>query len=269
LRTLKNMLPAILILVILGWLIIPTWRQGTIHESVANRERTALTNANIYQAIKTPADNKGRQVEIFGQIARDPAYDRRGTYLQVALLAGKENADVVVRYPANLEVTQGDYVCVRGKVIGPFAGETEAGENVETVEIEATSVRPEATETVLAPPRSVWKTGSKKERRKVTVIVRRIEFSDSETRVYVEAKNLSEERVVAQASNSFIKQGEHFYEPLATPVEYKEMPVDVSAKSAVAGILVFPSLDESEPLDFSLIVSGTGWETAYDFTLQP
>jgi len=262
--------PILVILVFLGWLIVPALLQErTPSRPVETPKLATLTTDDISAAIKDPVAHEGRKVEIDGQIAKDPEYDQDGTHLQIYLISGGMEADVIVRYPNYLEVTQGDFVKITGSVIGPFTGATSDGGKIETVEIKGNLIVPATMEAVLAPARATW-AGTKQEEKDLSVTVDKVEFADSETRLYLSARNGGDSSIVIQVSNTFLRQGSDLYGPRSeVPTGYKELPVDLSPGSSGAGVMIFPPLDESIPVDFSLAVSGPGWEKSFDFALRP
>ena len=271
-RGLRFIFPAAAIVILLAWLIIPAlWQTATTDSGP--RDASALPpldNGEIVQIIGKGEIPEGRPVSISGRITADPEYNVDGTHLQVFVESGAKEADLIVRLDGNIEVTQGDYVTIEGALGGRFVGETEDGGSIDMLEIIATSIGSAAAEGVLAPASTVWEPQAKKEEAGVTVSVNKVEFARAETRVYITARNAGEATAVIQVFNSFIKQSDRFFEPQAElPEGYPEVPVDLSAGAAGAGVIVFRQLDDDTPLEFSLTVLGGTGESVFDFELEP
>ncbi len=271
-RVSRLILPAVAIGILLAWLIIPALWQPSTTDS-APRDVSALPpldNGEIVQIIGKGEIPEGRPVSISGMITADPEYNVDGTHLQVYVESGSKEADLIVRFDGNIEVTQGDYVAIEGALGGRFVGETQDGGSIDMLEIIATSIGSAAAEGVLAPASTVWEPQAKKEEAGVTVSVDKVEFAKAETRVYITARNAGEATAVIQVFNSFIKQSDRFFEPQAElPEGYPEVPVDLSAGAAGAGVIVFRQLDDDTPLEFSLTVLGGTGENVFDFELEP
>ncbi len=271
-RVLRFMLPAAAIGILLTWLIVPTLLQTATTDSGPQDVSVLppLENAEIVRVLGKIKIPEGRPVSISGRITADPEYNVDGTHLQVFVESGAKEADLIVRLDGNIEVTQGDYVTIEGALGGRFVGETEDGGSIDMLEIIATSIGSAAAEGVLAPASTVWEPQAKKEEAGVTVSVNKVEFARAETRVYITARNAGEATAVIQVFNSFIKQSDRFFEPQAElPEGYPEVPVDLSAGAAGAGVIVFRQLDDDTPLEFSLTVLGGTGESVFDFELEP
>lgn len=271
-RVSRFIFPVAAIGILLAWLIIPALRQAPMTDDgpLDVSALPPLENAEIVQVMGATETPEGRPVSVTGRVLADPEYNVDGTHLQVNVGSEAGDADLVVRIDANIEVTQGDYLAIEGAVGGRFVGETENGGSIDMLEIIAVSITPIAAEGVLAPASTVWESRAEKEEADVTVGVEKVEFAEAETRVYVTARNAGETPAVIQVSNSYIKQSDRFFEPkVELPEGYQEVPIDLFAGAAGAGVIVFPPLHEGTGLEFSLTVLGSAGETAFDFELEP
>jgi len=229
-----------------------------------------LANRDIANILLSPRGYRDRAVRFFGRVAADPEYDSEGTHIQVYVVYGAKNTNIVVDYPATLEITQGDFIALRGRVGEPFTGVTDSGERLSTFRVDAAKVRGASAEQALAPPDVVRAGKTSRVWRDVEVSVERVEFAAAETRFYMKVDNRSAEAIVNQIFNCQASQGARLLGLQPNRIaNYKELAVDLPGGSSDRGVLVFPALKPGRAIGLVLNVSSSGREHAFSFKLRP
>lgn len=230
-----------------------------------------LTNQTISQAIARPAAGAGNwRVSVDGRVVGDPQYDGEGTHVQLFLATGRQGVDIIVDYPLTLELTDGDFIHVRGKVAGAFSATTESGARLKTIRVAAKKITPSSGEAALAPALATRPGPGRRETNDVTIVLERLEFAAIQTRAYVRAINRTPGGIVVHLFNSQISQrGREFLFQQYPQGRYVELPVDVGAGAEVSGVLVYPPLSPKAPLRLTIGVSGAGWEADFKFDSKP
>lgn len=202
----------------------------------------------------SPDDYKGSTVDVIGEIFLAPERDAEGVYFQ---MYADPNADeyntVVAHRDTTLTVKNGDYVHITGEVADVTKGTNAFGADLElptviadTVEVvDATAAAPPATETF---GKATFKHGG------IALTVDKVEFADTETRVFLTVDNSSNADFTFYSSSTKALQGRKQVEPEYSS-DYPEVPSDITAGALVSGVIVYPPMDPS--LGLVLLMEGS------------
>jgi len=263
----KRFLIGVLLFILLGAALLLTAPRPAPKKS-ANNPR--LTNRDMSNILRDPRHFVGRRIDLNGQVAQDPQYDRSGTHVQIFVVFERVNTYIIGDYSATLEVTQGDFINARGLVTDTFKGVTDDGHKLETVRVRVDKVRSTTPENALAPALKTWTPGLTEVDHNVSVSLDRVEFAATETRFYLKIRNGASEPIVTHLYNSEATQARRRYGLQPNPIAgYKEMPVDLASGVDETGVLVFPVMTAGKPLKLSLGLSGSGWEGRVEFKPKP
>ena len=259
-----------MIAIVLAWLILPAIMNRTPRVSTDAPNTPPLTNRGAVVAARAPSDYKGRELDIKGRVVNDPEYDAGGTHFQFFVKGAGGEADLVLDYPANIEITAGDFLQIKGVVRSVFVGSAEDGTHIETLRVEVEKMTPLRAAQVLAPATSVWRDpGRGVTKNEITVAVDRIEFARGETRAYLNINNGGNSGAVVEIFNSVIEQKGQLFSPLGNPPpEYKKLPVDVGPGKKAKGVLVFPPVNVEERLILRVRMSVWTREASFDFQVN-
>jgi len=232
------------------------------------RDKKELTNSDMQKTLDQPSRYTGRQINIYGQVAKDPEYDSEGTHMQVYLVSGANDYYVVADYPARLEKDAGDFINIKGRVGDTFIGRTDDGLELKTIRVTAATIVPSTPEKVLAPAIKVQKTKMKRVAGYVSITIDRVEFADFETRFYVKLGNQGTGPAIIHLFNSYVNNdGDMMSLQPNQAAGYKEIPIDLPAGAQDEGVLVFPAMKPNTPIKLILGISGAGWERELKFDL--
>lgn len=231
---------------------------------------------NIKAVASDPDAYAGKYIKFSGVASvADETDDSYG--LQV-YLDTNYNDSVLVEVPKDLisdSISTDDYVAIDAKIEGAYDGQTVMGvdatwAHLTAVGIEKTTYMDAFVPTVkeLAPNVSAEQNG-------FSVSVDKIEYADTETRVYLTATNNSEYTTsYGVYSIRLIQDGQQIEQDSASSSaymgDYPELSYDVSAGASTSGVVVFPAIDQTK--DFQVIVPDTysdNYELEFsDFTLD-
>jgi hypothetical protein len=181
-----------------------------------------------------------------------PERDEDGTYFQ--MYVDPKNSEwntVVASSDPNLQVSEGDYVRIKGKVVGKYEGENAFGASLtlpwvaaDSVEVvDAAAAASPAIETL--PPQEGTKAG-------ITMTVEKVEFADDETRVFLAVENGSSAQFdFFSSSGKAVQEGQQ-YDSTFSGADYPELSSEVVPGAHTSGVMVFPAMSPDAGLDLHL-----------------
>lgn len=146
-----------------------------------------------------------------------------------------------------------DYVRVKGTVEGTFEGENLFGGTATAPEVRAESVEV-VDATALDPARKTVEVGRPKEDNGFSVTVEKVEFGEETTRIYVKARNGTDQPASLFTYDARIVQGSRQIDANEDAYEYSslEPQSDLEPGVETEGILTFGPADPSAPLRIRL-----------------
>lgn len=266
-KLLASLLSAMMVLSLFG-----CGSSSTAASSLAasSNEQPLLTENEIDQ-MYTDADNfKGREVILTGQILGAPEVDDEGVYFQMFADPINNEKNTVVGYLDNsLSIDDDAYVKVTGTVYGTFKGENAFGGEVTAPQIKASSVEIVGYIDAVSPTIKTVDVNSTQDQRGYSVTLQKVEFADSETRMYLSVANNGQSSFNMYSFNAKIVQDGKQYEGQSNyEADYPEIQTDLLPGVTTEGIMTFPNLNQS---DFKIILdaSSDNWqETINPYTFD-
>lgn len=189
-----------------------------------------LNNTKIYAAIAEPEKYKDYPVDISGKIS-----NANGRELAIIVVGSKKEREYVrVLYSDRIDFKEDDFIRVKGKIKG--SSNLVMANLIEKID---------ATE-ALAPTKHLVEVNKTDDNKFGYVIVlKKIEFAETETRVFVTVKNNSEGTISFYKYESKALQGEKQYDSSYGEYrrDYPKVQSDMLPGVVSEGILVFPPLD--------------------------
>lgn len=214
-------------------------------EQSENSEHFTLDNWDLLAG--EPDGHKGASVDIVGKIFLQSERDSDGVYFQMyADPAGSEFNTVVASRDTSLRVADGDYVHVVGEVTDAYEGENAFGAELNVPVVIASQVEV-VDATAAAPPALETYSSAVHEMNGITVTVDKVEFAESETRVFTSVVNRSGADLSIHSFSSKALQGTKQFEPEFSG-DYPELPSDIVDGADVTGVIVYPSMDPTQGL---------------------
>lgn len=207
----------------------------------------SFDNQNFDVLVSDPESWTGAEALFVGQVFTVER-DSDGVYLQVYADPKNYEWNTVVLYgDPNFEVAQDDFVQVEGVVRGSFEGENALGGTVSAPLVDATRVE-------VVPATAAAAPASRTLRRKVdnqygiTLQVKKVEFSDNETRVFVALSNRSGAKFNFYSYSALAISGGRQVESTFSDIEYPEIADTIQTGARSSGVIVFPKMNPRKKL---------------------
>lgn len=204
-----------------------------------------------------PKDYKGQQVAITGQVFTPPEEDEDGIYFQ--MYADNENNDMntIVGISKDLmpSIKADDFIYVLGEVKDVFEGENLFGARITAPVIKANEIKILSYIEACSPTIKTVEVNDTKTQLGYEITLNKIEFSKTETRVYITIKNNGSSKFSVYSFNAKILQGENqFTEEDNWDADYPKIQTELMVGAKTEGIIAFPPLETS---NLSLILEGS------------
>ena len=237
-----------------------------VAEPAANA--TPLTDAEFDQMMTAPAKFKGRAVEFYAQVFVEPEKDEDGTYLQAYADPSNYEKNVIIGLnDPSFTVNSQDYIHVKGTIKDEFKGENMMGGTVLAPAIMADSIEVVDYVTAVSPAIKTIDVGDTQDQNGYKITLEKVEFAESETRVYVSIKNETESNASFYTFNTKIVQGsKQFEQETNYNANHEEPQSDILPGIETEGIIGFGAIDP-EAGDLRVIAEGS--TDNYDLDFDP
>ena len=225
---------------------------ASCYDPATDEAKGFISGSDLSAAFTDIDAYKGYDTAYYGQVFQIEN-DGTNTYFQIWQDYTNLNNNTIVVFPGKPGVSENDYVYVEGRIIGKFEGENAFGGKVTAMKINATKVEKVSYMDLIVPTRLSVDVNDK------------VEFADTETRVYVKAANNGKSNFNIYTYSAKIKQGKKQYEQKDNfDADYKNLSSELMKDAEDDGIILFPALEHK---DFTLIVEGSSDD--WDESLKP
>lgn len=224
-------------------------------------DQPPMTEEEIQKMHTDPDSYKGRELTIYGQILDTPEKDDDGIYFQMYCDPANYSQSVIVGYgdptfvlPANC------YVKVTGTVNGKFEAENILGGTVTGAQIIATSVEQSSYIDVVAPTLKSTEVNQTQEQLGYSVTIQKVEFAETETRVYLSVTNGGSDKFNLYSFNAkIIQNGTQYSEQMNYEAGYPEIESNLLVGATTEGVICFPALAQAS-FQISLEAYSENWQ---------
>ncbi len=239
--------------------------QGADQEAGASDE--TFTAENYPELVSDPKAHEGAQVDITGQIFTAPEIVEGDTAFQ--MYADPENLEwntAVLVKGSGTDLGTDDYVRVVGTVAGEMEGENAMGGTVTAVMVSADEVDVVSGVEAVDPTEETVEVGRTLTDQDFSVELKKIEFGEETTRVYVAAYNGTGTGASFYDFDAKILQGSSQFDQETTfDYEVEAPQSDLNAGVRTDGVITFGRADPSQPLQVRFEWSSDN----YDVTARP
>lgn len=220
-------------------------------ESVSAKAAKYLTDEEISYLYSDPDKYKGKHVNLSGEVFVEPEKDSDGVYVQMYQDPTNNDKNTIIKCDPDIDVKSGDYIIVDGTIKGRLKGKNLMGVSLEAPFIIASSVKISSYQEVVVPTKKSIDINQKKKQYGYEIVLEKVEFAESETRLYVTINNNGSSKFTAW--NPKIIQGKKQYEEQANyEAEYPEIQSDLHPKVSTSGIISFPAIDSKSGFQFNI-----------------
>ena len=213
---------------------------------------------NINAVVSDPDSYAGKYIKFSGLVSvSDESDDAYG--LQVYLDTNYNNS-VLVEVPKDLisePISSDEYVTVDALINGTYEGQTVMGADATWAYLTAIGIEKTTYMDAFAPAIKELEPNISAEQNGISVTVDKIEYAESETRVYLTVANNSGYNAnYGVYSIRLIQDGQQIEQDQSSSSaymgDYPELSYDITSGASTSGILVFPVIDQTK--DFQIIV---------------
>lgn len=226
-------------------------------------EKEYIDQAEISKVFGDPDAYKGKYIKIAGQVFNT---DRDGDTVAVQAWYDVENyeEDFIAYINSDESFKTDDFIIVDGVIEGTFSGENAFGGEIATVQINADSIEKSTYAEAIAPATETREVNKEVTEADATLTVSKVEFAESETRIYVELNNKSDYTVSAYTGSARIVQdGKQYDADYNYEADYPEID-DVSAGASKEGIICVKPLDPEKEITLHI----DGYTENYDIDME-
>lgn len=232
----------------------------------AKKTKEYVKEKDFSKVYANPNKYKGKWIKITGRVFNKQESEDGISAFQ--MWGDVENSDwntLVYYNEDNTSVSEDDYVTVDGEITGKYKGENLIGSSMTALMIEAKTLSVKSATDVLYPTlKTVTPQGSAQDQSGAVVTINKIEFAETETRIYITVTNNSGADLSLYASSAKIVQGANQYDyQYNYDVDYPEISDDITNGVTISGVITFPAIDQSS---FRLIIDA--YSDNYDLNID-
>ena len=227
-------------------------------------QKMQFTQENLDILIGDPKKYKGSGVEFTGRVFTEPEKDEKGTYLQ--MFADPENSEknmmVQVGDP-KLEAKNDSYIKVKGTVLDEMTGTNAFGAVLTAPVIKADTAEVVDYITAVSPAKKTVEVNNTIEQHGLKITLEKAELAEKETRLYIKAKNDSQNNAdILTYSAKLIQGSKQLEEETNFDADYPELQNEVLPGVETEGILAFSAVNPDQDMKF--LIEGS----SDDYTLE-
>lgn len=216
---------------------------------------------NIKAVASDPDAYAGKYIKFSGKASVTDETDE--TYGLQVYVDPDYNDSVLVEAPKDLvsdSISTDDYLSIDAKIEGAFEGQTVMGVDSTWARLTAIAVEKTTYMEAFAPTVKELSLNVSVDQNGFVVTVDKVEYADSETRVYLTVTNNSGYNTsYGVYSIRLIQDGQQIEQDQSSSSaymgDYPQLSYDVSAGASTSGVLVFPAIDQTK--NFQVIVPDT------------
>ena len=216
---------------------------------------------NIKAVASDPDAYAGKYIKFSGKASVTDETDE--TYGLQVYVDPDYNDSVLVEVPKDLvsdSISTDDYLSIDAKIEGAFEGQTVMGVDSTWARLTAIAVEKTTYMEAFAPTVKELSPNVSVDQNGFVVTVDKVEYADSETRVYLNVTNNSGYNTsYGVYSIRLIQDGQQIEQDQSSSSaymgDYPQLSYDVSAGASTSGVLVFPAIDQTK--NFQVIVPDT------------
>ena len=177
--------------------------------------------------------------------------------------AKQEHPTVVVVSDNKVKYEDGEYIKVKGKVLG----------KAQVVDAESTEMTAVKLEAKNIPSEETLDIGYDVKVKGVSATVQKVDLTSNETRVYIKVKNGTKKNIEIYPDQSILSQDGNDYESDLENYLYDDvhMQKNIKAGASISGVIIFKRIDSNLPFKFTLEGAdneGNELELPFSFEMQ-
>lgn len=256
---------AIVAVVVLIFMLFGGGSGDTKQTLLPKEERVYLSESEVDQAYASPDSYKGQYVKLYGKVFGEPEIHEDAVYFQMYADAENYEKNTVVFFYGNADIATEDYVAVDGVISGAYEYQNMMGGTLTALKVETDSVEESNYIDCCSPTIKTIDVNKTIDQKGYVVTLEKVEFSESETRVYFTVTNNGSDNFSLYEFNMKIVQNGTQYENVYNyNADYPELQTDLMPGTTTSGIVVFPAMDTDAGVKMYCDGSCDNWRTNLD-----
>ena len=167
--------------------------------------------------------------------------------------AEQEHPTVVVVSDNDVKYEEGEYIKVKGKILGKTNVVDEESTEMTAVKLKAIKIE-KIKSTDAIPAEETLDVGYTVKIKGIAATVQKVDLTSDETRVYIKIKNGTKKNIELYPEQSIVSQDGNDYEADLENYLYDDIQVTKHIKSggSISGVIVFKRIDSNLPFTFTL-----------------
>ena len=238
------------------------------NKSTDPAERVYVAEDKILEMYSDPKAYKGQYVKLSGKVFSNPE-QKDGTYVfqMWGDPTNSERNTIVYTSDTTLDLHEGDYVMVDGRIDGVFSGENMLGGEVTAPQIGDAVVTKSNYVDVVVPTLKEITPNLNQDQQGFNVTVEKIQYAAEQTRVYVTIRNNSADKMsFSNYDTRILMNGQQIEQKDDWDAELPKLSYEILPGASTSGVLTFPAIDQNQA--FQLIIPSIysdNWELDYEF----
>lgn len=225
-----------------------------------SKDTSPIKQSEIKALYSSPDDFKGRSFTFTAAVFGDVEKKNDQLVFQAWHDIEKSSKNtVIVAEDTDLDLKEGDYIRVKGKIDGKYTGENAFGGDVKAVQVTASTVKKISAASAIPATKTVDvnKTVSQGG---IDLTLKKVDWTNSEMRVYLSVKNNNGTEVSVYAdSDGKIIQNNTQHDPAMSSIDYPQLSSDLAAGASSEGIVTFKNVNKA-----NFTYQCSGYNTNFD-----
>lgn len=225
-------------------------------QKIEQNQKEYISEEQITELYTSPEKFKDKYVQLKGKVFGESEKSEGLIAFQMWADPINNERNTIVGYTGDLEISDGDYVIVDGKVYDVYEGKNAFGVTIKAPQIIADTVTVSDYQSVVAPANKTIEPNILKEQLGYSISLNKVDFADEETRLYFDVLNNGKSTFNVYNFNIKIIQENSQYEyQYNYNANYPEIQSDIMPNIQTSGIVSFPPIDPNK--SFTVYVEGS------------
>lgn len=216
----------------------------TKKELLPKEERAYVSETEIENVYANPDAYKDKYIKLAGIVFGEPDIDNDVTYFQMYADAKNYEKNTVVVFYGNIDISAEDYVLIDGVITGSTSYQNMMGATITTLKIVTDSIEKSNYIDCCSPTIKTMDVNKTIEQKGYTVTLEKVEFSETETRLYISVNNSGSDNFSLSDYNiKVVQNGKQYENQYNYDAEYPSLQTDLIPGTTTSGVVSFPPLD--------------------------
>ena len=237
----------------------------TTQELLPKEERVHISASEVDKAYGSPDSYKGQYVKLYGKVFGEPEKQEDAVYFQMYADAENYEKNTIVCLYGVADIASDDYVVVDGMIVGAYEYQNMMGGTISALQVVTDSVEESNYIDCCSPTIKTVDVNKTIDQKGYVVTLEKVEFSETETRVYFTINNNGTDNFSLYEFNmKIVQNGTQYENTYNYSADYPELQSDLMPGTNTSGIALFPAMDPNIGAKIYCDPSCSNWRTNLD-----